>query len=67
MGGDVLSFWNLNFDDLVMQEEVGIGNFGHVHKADYFGTTVAVKKLNKDPTQDEMILKFIEREVETLK
>ena len=59
--------WQVNYDDLAVYEEIGSGQFGRVFKADYFGATVGVKKINNDPGQDKLMLKMIQREVEILK
>ena len=59
--------WIVNYEDLDFHEEIGSGQFGRVFKAAYFGATVGVKKISKDPGQDEIMLKFIQREIEILK
>lgn len=59
--------WIVNYEDLDFHEEVGSGQFGRVFKADYFGATVGVKKISKDPGQDKIMIKFIQREIEILK
>lgn len=59
--------WLVNFSDLVVYEEIGSGQFGKVFKGDYFGAPVGVKKVNNDPGQDKLMLKFIQREIEILK
>lgn len=59
--------WQVNYSDLIIYEEIGSGQFGKVFKGDYFGASVGVKKINNDPGQDKLMLKFIQREVEILK
>lgn len=59
--------WIVNYEDLDFHEEIGSGQFGRVFKADYFGAIVGVKKISKDPGQDKIMLKFIQREIEILK
>lgn len=61
------AFWHIDYNDLSIQEEIGSGSFGHIMKADYLGTVVAVKTLSRDPSQDAVVLRFVQREVEILK
>jgi serine/threonine protein kinase len=56
--------WNINYEDLVFEEEIGKGGFGSVYKGEYFGTPVAIKRVvEEDPDG----LLYLEREVNVLK
>jgi len=64
--GNLEDAWNINFEDMVFEKEIGRGAFGAVFKGSYFGTDVAIKKifdLEDDP--DAMI--YLGREVNVLK
>jgi len=67
-GGVVKEEWTINFDDLEFGEEIGSGAFGTVFKGDYYGTVVAIKRLNaSNNLQQEHLNKYIQREVALLK
>lgn len=55
---------SLSEEDFNVIETIGVGNFGKVCKADYLGTTVAVKECFKIPGID--FKKYLEREVSLL-
>jgi len=57
--------WNISYDDLNFEKEIGHGSFGVVYKGEYFGTPVAIKMLLN--TDDELTKKYIQREVYALK
>jgi len=59
-----MSQWKIDVKDLVFKKRVGKGNFGEVFDGDYLGTRVAIKKLYF--VNDEMMQKYIEREMDTL-
>jgi len=59
-----MSQWKIDVKDLVFKKRVGKGNFGEVYDGDYLGTRVAIKKLYF--VNDEMMQKYIEREMDTL-
>jgi len=59
-----MSQWKIDVKDLVFKTRVGKGNFGEVYDGDYLGTRVAIKKLYF--VNDEMMQKYIEREMDTL-
>ncbi len=37
--------WNVSYDDLVFEKEIGKGGFGSVFQGEYLGTPVAIKRL----------------------
>eukprot|EP01104_Vermistella_antarctica_P021201 TRINITY_DN941_c0_g1_i2.p1 TRINITY_DN941_c0_g1~~TRINITY_DN941_c0_g1_i2.p1 ORF type:complete len:387 (-),score=111.37 TRINITY_DN941_c0_g1_i2:105-1265(-) len=57
--------FNIEYHELENMEEFGGGNFGEIYKGNYFGTTVAVKRLLD--VDDEDMHKYIERETVTLR
>eukprot|EP01096_Ripella_sp_DP13-Kostka_P016629 TRINITY_DN8155_c3_g1_i1.p1 TRINITY_DN8155_c3_g1~~TRINITY_DN8155_c3_g1_i1.p1 ORF type:complete len:475 (+),score=180.21 TRINITY_DN8155_c3_g1_i1:229-1653(+) len=56
--------WTISFDDLDLGRVIGKGAFGVVYHANYFGTEVAVKKLEANDEEDEL---YLQREVGVLK
>jgi len=49
-------------------QEIGSGAFGTVFRGDYYGTVVAIKRLNAaNNLQQEHLNKYIQREVALLK
>lgn len=67
-GGVVKEEWTINYDDLEFAEEIGSGAFGTVFRGDYYGTVVAIKRLNAaNNLQQEHLNKYIQREVALLK
>lgn len=60
--------WELDEKELVVAPKpFAKGAFSHVHKGEYFGTPVCVKVLRRDEPQNSELLKFISREVSSLK
>jgi serine/threonine protein kinase len=57
--------WDVDYDDLELEEEVASGAFGCVYKGSYCGTPVAVKQLYD--ADNEIVQKLMVREVEILK
>eukprot|EP01103_Thecamoeba_quadrilineata_P006694 TRINITY_DN16419_c0_g1_i1.p1 TRINITY_DN16419_c0_g1~~TRINITY_DN16419_c0_g1_i1.p1 ORF type:complete len:374 (-),score=98.18 TRINITY_DN16419_c0_g1_i1:117-1238(-) len=56
---------DIAYGDLILEEEIGRGAFGIVYRASYFGTSVAVKKIQQlQTTEDKM---FLKREIAILK
>lgn len=51
--------WLLNYEDLDIKEEIGMGSFGAVYRAEYRGTEVAVKHL-KDELKEESLYEFLQ-------
>ncbi|KAL2927982.1 Serine/threonine-protein kinase EDR1 [Bienertia sinuspersici] len=48
--------WEIRWEDLQIGERIGIGSYGEVHRADWNGTEVAVKKfLVQDLTSDVLV------------
>ncbi len=67
-GGVVQDIWTIEYEDLEWEEEVGSGAFGTVYKGDYYGTTVAIKRINaSENLNSEHMNKYIQREVALLK
>jgi len=50
--------WEIDFDELVMGHQLGLGGYGEVFKAEWKGTEVAVKMLASDVITREMIEDF---------
>ncbi|KAL6074487.1 LISK family protein kinase [Balamuthia mandrillaris] len=59
--------WNINYEDLEIEEEIGRGSFGCVYKGTYFGTEVAIKKISCNLDEDPDALLYLEREVNVMK
>lgn len=57
--------YDIAFEDLIIEAEVGKGGFGTVYKASYFGTSVAVKQIPNPSCPEETL--FLKREVAILK
>jgi len=51
--------WLLNYDDLDIKEEIGMGSFGAVYRGEYRGTEVAVKHL-KDDLKEDSLFEFLQ-------
>ncbi|KAK8936649.1 Serine/threonine-protein kinase EDR1 [Platanthera zijinensis] len=52
---DDVAEWEIPWEDLVIGERIGIGSYGEVHRADWKGTEVAVKKfLDQDSYGDAL-------------
>jgi len=58
------TLWDIDFDDLELEDEIASGAFGVVYKGSYCGTTVAVKQLFEP--DNEIIQKLLAREVQIL-
>eukprot|EP01088_Endostelium_zonatum_P006348 TRINITY_DN18468_c0_g1_i1.p1 TRINITY_DN18468_c0_g1~~TRINITY_DN18468_c0_g1_i1.p1 ORF type:complete len:1043 (-),score=184.05 TRINITY_DN18468_c0_g1_i1:31-3159(-) len=57
--------WEIDWDEIQLEEKIGQGGFGVVYKGSWRGTTVAVKKLLNDD-MDEADYKEFVREVEIM-
>jgi len=57
--------YNIPYDELVIENEIGHGGFGVVYHASYFGTSVAVKQIPTPTSPEEKL--FLKREVAILK
>lgn len=61
-----LKEWDIPYGDLHLQERIGQGRFGTVHRALWHGD-VAVKLLNEDYLKDEQMLESFRNEVANFK
>lgn len=61
-----LKEWDIPYGDLHLQERIGQGRFGTVHRALWHGD-VAVKLLNEDYLKDEQMLEVFRNEVANFK
>jgi len=57
--------WDIDEEDLELEDEIGAGCFGSVYKGSYCGTPVAIKELYD--ASNAIIQKLVKREVATLK
>ncbi|XP_076341023.1 kinase suppressor of Ras 2-like isoform X3 [Tachypleus tridentatus] len=54
--------WDIPFDELQIEETIGVGRFGVVYKGNWHGS-VAIKMLNMDDTDDKKTLETFKQEV----
>ncbi|KAL0104023.1 hypothetical protein PUN28_015328 [Cardiocondyla obscurior] len=53
--GDSIRIWKVTHDEVIYEDELGSGTYGTVFKAEWQGSSVAIKKLKiTDPTPEEI-------------
>merc|ERR1712137_513732 len=64
---DVEAAWQIDAEDLEYGEKLGSGEYGEVFAGSYFGTDVAIKRLNVAKMGEANAAKYIKREIECSK
>ena len=60
---NVEASWQIDAGDLEFGESLGKGNYGEVFAGTYFGTDVAIKRINVQVMGEDNLAKYIKREL----
>jgi len=58
--------WEISLGDVSIKEKIGKGGFGMVHRGEWNGQQVAIKKLRKESTSDFKVIRSFLKEISLL-